>query len=108
MRNLKLPFALLVAGVLSFAFVPSVEAGPDETPTPSTEGANGSADGKTRGRRARLFTRGVVIAVSIFMFSHFMMVLGATMRLPAYVAGWAPACIVALAGAVMLARMDEA
>lgn len=62
----------------------------------------------TRGRRARLFTRGVVIAVSIFMFSHFMMVLGATMRLPAYVAGWAPAFIVALAGAVMLARMDEA
>ena len=50
----------------------------------------------------------VVIAVSIFMFSHFMMVLGATMRLPAYVAGWAPAFIVALAGAVMLARMDEA
>ena len=62
----------------------------------------------TRGRRARLFIRGVVIAVSIFLFSHFMIVLGATMRLPAYVTGWAPACIVALAGAVMLARMDEA
>ena len=62
----------------------------------------------TRGRRARLFTRGVVIAASIFLFGHFMMVLGATMRLPAYVAGWAPAFIVLLAGAVMLARMDEA
>lgn len=62
----------------------------------------------TRSRRAHLFTRGVLIAVTIFLFSHFMMVLGASLRLPAYVAGWAPAVIVMLAGAIMLARMDEA
>jgi lipopolysaccharide export LptBFGC system permease protein LptF len=37
-----------------------------------------------------------------------MMVLGASLRLPAYIAGWAPAVIVMLAGAIMLARMDEA
>ena len=62
----------------------------------------------TRGRRAQLFTRGAVIAVTIFLFSQFMMVLGASLRLPAYIAGWAPAVIVMLAGAIMLARMDEA
>ena len=62
----------------------------------------------TRGRRAQLFTRGALIAVTIFLFSHFMMVLGASLRLPAYIAGWAPAVIVMLAGAIMLARMDEA
>ena len=62
----------------------------------------------TRGRRAQLFTRGALIAVTIFLFSHSMMVLGTSLRLPAYVAGWAPAVIVMLAGAIMLARMDEA
>jgi lipopolysaccharide export LptBFGC system permease protein LptF len=62
----------------------------------------------TRGRRARLFTRGIVIAVSIFLFSHFMQILGTSLRLPAIVAAWAPAIIVIILGAILLARMDEA
>jgi len=62
----------------------------------------------TRGRRVRLFTRGIVIAVSIFLFSHFMQTLGTSMRLPAIVAAWAPAVIVIILGAILLARMDEA
>jgi len=55
-----------------------------------------------------LFTRGTVIAVSIFLFTHFMQVLGTTLRLPTLVAAWAPAFIVILVGAILLARMDEA
>lgn len=62
----------------------------------------------TRGRRVRLFTRGIVIAVSIFLFSHFMQILGTSLRLPAIVAAWAPAVIVIILGAILLARMDEA
>jgi len=62
----------------------------------------------TRGRRVQLFTRGIVIAVSMFLFSHFMQVLGTSLRLPALVAAWAPAFIVILIGAILLARMDEA
>ena len=61
-----------------------------------------------RGRRVRLFTRGIVIAVSIFLFSHFMQILGTSLRLPAIVAAWAPAVIVIILGAILLARMDEA
>ena len=61
-----------------------------------------------RGRRARLFTRGLAIAVGITLFSHFMQVLGGSLRLPVIVAGWAPAVTVTVIGAVLLARMDEA
>jgi len=61
-----------------------------------------------RGRRVRLFTRGIIIAVSVFLFSHFMQVLGSSLRLPALVAAWAPAIIVITLGATLLARMDEA
>jgi len=62
----------------------------------------------TRGRRAKLFTRGIIIAVSIFLFAHFMQILGTSLRLPAIVAAWAPAIIVMILGAILLARMDEA
>lgn len=62
----------------------------------------------TRGRRVRLFTRGIIIAVSVFLFSHFMQILGSSLRLPALVAAWAPAIIVITLGATLLARMDEA
>ena len=37
-----------------------------------------------------------------------MQVLGTTLRLPTLVAVWAPAFIVILVGAILLARMDEA
>lgn len=62
----------------------------------------------TRGRRVRLFTRGLVIAVSTVLFSHFMQVLGISLRLPVIVAAWAPAFAVMILGTIMLARMDEA
>ena len=62
----------------------------------------------TRGRRVRLFTRGVIIAVSVFLFTHFMQVLGSSLRLPAIIAAWAPATVVIILGAILLARMDEA
>lgn len=62
----------------------------------------------TRGRRVMLFTRGIIIAVSVFLFSHFMQTLGTSLRLPALVAAWAPAVIVITLGAILLARMDEA
>lgn len=62
----------------------------------------------TRGRRVRLFTRGIIIAVSVFLFAHFMQILGSSLRLPALVAAWAPAIIVITLGATLLARMDEA
>ena len=71
-------------------------------------GARATLTNMTRGRRVMLFSRGVTIAVSVFLFSHFMHVLGATLRLPALVAAWAPAFIVILIGAILLARMDEA
>ncbi len=61
-----------------------------------------------RGRRARLFTRGMILAVSVTLFSHFMQVLGESLRLPVILAAWAPALCVAVTGTIMLARMDEA
>lgn len=60
------------------------------------------------GRRARLFSRGLVIAVSVTLFAHFLQVLGGSLRLPVIVAAWAPALTVTVVGAVLLARMDEA
>ena len=71
-------------------------------------GARATLTNMTRGRRVMLFSRGVTIAVSIFLFTHFMQVLGTTLRLPTLVAAWAPAFIVILVGAILLARMDEA
>lgn len=61
-----------------------------------------------RGRRVRLFTRGMIIAVSVTLFGHFMQVLGESLRLPVILAAWAPALVVAVIGTIMLARMDEA
>jgi len=61
-----------------------------------------------RGRRVRLFTRGMIIAVSVTLFSHFMQVLGESLRLPVILAAWVPALTVAVCGTIMLARMDEA
>ena len=61
-----------------------------------------------RGRRVRLFTRGMIIAVLVTLFSHFMQVLGESLRLPVILAAWAPALTVAVGGTIMLARMDEA
>ena len=71
-------------------------------------GAKATLTNMTRGRRVMLFTRGTIIAVFIFLFTHFMQVLGTTLRLPTLVAAWAPAFIVILVGAILLARMDEA
>ena len=71
-------------------------------------GAKATLTNMTRGRRVMLFTRGTIIAVFIFLFTHFMQVLGTTLRLPTLVAVWAPAFIVILVGAILLARMDEA
>ena len=61
-----------------------------------------------RGRRARLFTRGMIIAVSVTLLGHFTQVLGVSLRLPAILAAWAPAVTVAVIGTIMVARMDEA
>ena len=66
--------------------------------TKSRQGAFPSTQGRSRS----------TIAVSIFLFTHFMQVLGTTLRLPTLVAVWAPAFIVILVGAILLARMDEA
>jgi lipopolysaccharide export LptBFGC system permease protein LptF len=50
----------------------------------------------------------MIIAVAVTLFSHFMQVLGESLRLPAILAAWAPALTVAVIGTIMLARMDEA
>ena len=61
-----------------------------------------------RGSRSRLFIRGVVLATIIFIFTHFMQVMGASLRVPTIVAAWTPAFAVFLIGAIILARGDEA
>lgn len=61
-----------------------------------------------RSSRSRLFIRGVVLATSIFIFTHFMQVMGASLRMPTIVAAWTPAFAVFLIGAIILARGDEA
>ncbi len=60
-----------------------------------------------RGRQMQLFTRGVLIATAIFTYGYFMQILGSTFRVPPAVAGWAPAITILLAGAALLARLDE-
>ncbi len=61
-----------------------------------------------RGSRSRLFIRGVILATIIFMFTYFMQVMGASLRVPTIVAAWTPAFAVFLIGAIILARGDEA
>ena len=61
----------------------------------------------SRGRRARLFLRGALLSIVIFIFSYFMQVLGSSMRIPMSVAAWTPATVVSLLGAIILARTDE-
>ena len=61
-----------------------------------------------RGSRSRLFIRGVMLATIIFMFTYFMQVMGASLRVPTIVAAWTPAFAVFLIGAIILARGDEA
>lgn len=70
-------------------------------------GARFTLTNVNRGRRMQLFTRGVFIASAIFMFSYLMQILGVSLRVPAMVAGWAPAVIIFLSGAAILARLDE-
>ena len=61
-----------------------------------------------RGSRSRLFIRGVMLATIIFIFTYFMQVMGASLRVPTIVAAWTPAFVVFLIGAIILARGDEA
>ena len=61
-----------------------------------------------RGSRSRLFLRGVLLATVIFMFTYFMQVMGASLRVPTIVAAWTPAFAIFLIGAIILARGDEA
>lgn len=61
-----------------------------------------------RGSRSRLFLRGVILATTIFIFTYFMQVMGASLRVPTIVAAWTPAFTVFLIGAIILARGDEA
>ena len=70
-------------------------------------GARFTLTNMTRGRRVHLFTRGAVI-ITVFLFGQLMYVLGISMRLPPILAAWAPAAMVILAGAILLARLDEA
>jgi len=70
-------------------------------------GARFTLKNVSRGRRVQLFARGVLIASLIFMFSYLMQILGVSLRVPAIVAGWAPAVIIFLSGAAILARLDE-
>ncbi|MDA7792385.1 LptF/LptG family permease [bacterium] len=70
-------------------------------------GARFTLSNVNRGRRMQLFTRGVLIATAIFVFGYFMQVLGSSLRIPANVAGWAPATTILLTGAALLARLDE-
>ena len=61
-----------------------------------------------RGSRSRLFIRGVMLATIIFIFTYFMQVMGASLRVPTIVASWTPSFAVFLIGAIVLARGDEA
>ena len=61
----------------------------------------------SRGQRSRLFLRGVLLAIVIFIFSYFMQILGSSLKIPMSVAAWTPAVAVSLFGAIILARTDE-
>jgi len=60
-----------------------------------------------RGSRSRLFIRGVALATVIFIFTYFMQVMGASLRVPTIIAAWTPAFAVFLIGSIILARSDE-
>jgi len=70
-------------------------------------GARFTLTNVNRGKRIQLFTRGVFIATAIFIYGYFMQIMGSTFRVPPIVAGWAPAITILLAGAALLARLDE-
>jgi len=61
----------------------------------------------SRGRNSRLFLRGALLAIIIFIFSYFMQVLGSALQVPMSVAAWTPSIAIALFGAIILARTDE-
>lgn len=61
----------------------------------------------SRNHRSRLFLRGAVLSIIIFIFSYFMQVLGSSLRIPMSVAAWTPAIVISLLGAIILARTDE-
>ena len=61
----------------------------------------------SRSHRSRLFLRGALLSIIIFIFSYFMQVLGTSLRIPMSVAAWTPAIVVSLLGAIILARTDE-
>ena len=61
----------------------------------------------SRGKRSRLFLRGALLSIVIFIFSYFMQVLGSSLRVPMSVAAWTPAVAASLLGAIILARTDE-
>lgn len=70
--------------------------------------ARATLTNQVKGRRVRLFTRGMIIAVAVTLFGHFMQVLGGSLRIPVMISAWAPALTVSVIGTIMLARMDEA
>lgn len=61
----------------------------------------------SRSHRSRLFLRGALLSIIIFIFSYFMQVLGSSLKIPMSVAAWTPAVVVSLVGAIILARTDE-
>lgn len=61
----------------------------------------------SRSHRSRLFLRGALLSIIIFIFSYFMQVLGSSLKIPMSVAAWTPAVVVSLLGAIILARTDE-
>ena len=61
----------------------------------------------SRGHKSRLFLRGALLSIVIFIFSYFMQVLGSSLRIPMSVAAWTPAIVISLLGAIILARTDE-
>ena len=70
-------------------------------------GARATLTNTSRGQRSRLFLRGMLLTIIIFMFSYFMQILGSALTVPMSVAAWTPAIAVSLLGAIILARTDE-
>ena len=61
----------------------------------------------SRGHRSRLFLRGALLSIVIFIFSYFMQVLGTSLRIPMSVPLGHPPSVISLLGAIILARTDE-
>ena len=70
-------------------------------------GARATLTNTSRDPRSRLFLRGAILTIIIFMFSYFMQILGSALTVPMSVAAWTPAIAVSLLGAIILARTDE-